>query len=207
MTEAAPLPREFYRRDPREVAPDLLNKVLVCGGAAARIVETEAYVGAIDPAAHAFRGKTARNATMFGPPGHLYVYFIYGMHWCINAVCAEKGVGNAVLIRAAAPLSGVAEMHERRTGARRERDLCSGPAKLAEAFGITGADDGADLVSGEPRGIRILADGVAPPADPGVSARVGLSVAAELPWRWFVRDDPNVSRTRPGAVARNRSRV
>ncbi len=196
------LPREFYARDSREVAPELLNKVLVRDGVAGRIVETEAYVGEIDPAAHAYRGKTPRNATMFGPPGHLYVYFIYGMHWCINPVCAEEGVGNAVLIRAVAPIAGLDEIRARRSRARREVDLCNGPGKVAQAFAITAADDGADLATGEVGGITIVDDGVAPPTEPGVSPRIGLSVAADLPWRWFVRGDPNVSRTPPGVAVR-----
>lgn len=205
--DAAPLPRDFYRRDSREVGPELLNKVLVRGGVAGRIVETEAYVGEIDPAAHAFRGKTPRNATMFGPPGHLYVYFIYGMHWCINPVCADEGIGNAVLVRAVAPLAGLDEMRARRLRARRDVDLCNGPGKLAQAFAVTRAEDGADLVSGAGGGITIVDDGVPPPDDPGQSARIGLSVAADLPWRWFVRGDPNVSRTPPAPVDRRRSRV
>lgn len=200
--EAAALPRDFYRRDSREVAPELLNKVLVRDGVAGRIVETEAYVGEIDPAAHAYRGKTVRNATMFGPPGHLYVYFIYGMHWCINPVCADEGLGNAVLIRAAAPLAGLEEMRARRPRARRDVDLCNGPGKLAQAFAITRAEDGADLVTGEAGGITIVDDGVAPPDDPGCTPRIGLSVAADLPWRWFVPGDPNVSRTPPSPVDR-----
>lgn len=204
---AEPLPRRFYERDSREVAPELLNKVLVRGGVAGRIVETEAYVGDIDPAAHAYRGKTLRNATMFGPPGHLYVYFVYGMHWCINPVCAEAGVGNAVLIRAVAPLAGLELMRERRPRARRDVDLCNGPGKLAQAFGITRAEDGADLVTGRDGGITIVDDGVAPPDDPGQSARIGLSLAVDLPWRWFVKGDPNVSRAKPGRVDRPRQRV
>ena len=205
--EAIPLPREFYRRDSRVVAPELLNKVLVRDGVAGRIVETEAYVGEIDPAAHAYRGKTPRNATMFGPPGHLYVYFIYGMHWCINPVCAEEGVGNAVLVRAVAPVEGIQEMRARRPRARRDVDLCSGPGKVAQAFAITRAEDGADLVTGASGGITIVDDGVAPPDDPGQSPRIGLSVAADLPWRWFVRGDPNVSRSRPGRVDQRRRKV
>ena len=205
--DASPLPRDFYGRDSREVAPELLNKVLVRGGVAGRIVETEAYVGAIDPAAHAYRGKTPRNATMFGPPGHLYVYFIYGMHWCINPVCADEGIGNAVLVRAVAPLAGIDEMRERRLRARRDVDLCNGPGKLAQAFAITRSEDGADLVNGAGGGITIVDDGVPPPDDPGRTARIGLSVAADLPWRWFVRGDRNVSRTPPVPVDRRRSSV
>ena len=187
------LPRDFYRRDPRLVAPDLLNKVLVSNGRSGRIVETEAYVGGIDPAAHAYRGKTPRNATMFGPPGHLYVYFSYGMHWCCNPVCSEEGEGVAVLLRALAPLDGIDEMRVVRPKAKRDRDLCNGPARLCQALGITGTDDGADLVSGD-RGIVIVDDGTPPPAEPVVTRRIGITKAADEPWRWYVGGDPNVSR-------------
>ena len=190
-----PLPRRFYARDPRDVAPELLNKVLVKGGRSGRIVEVEAYCGGIDPGSHAYRGRTNRNATMFGKPGLLYVYFTYGMHWCANAVCGSEGVGVAVLLRALAPLDGVDEMWAVRPKARRERDLCSGPAKLTEALGITGGHDGADLVTGD-HGIRILDDGMPPPAAPANGVRIGLAVGKgdEHPWRWWVPDDPNVSR-------------
>jgi len=186
-----PLPRAFYRRDPREVAPDLLNKLLVTAdGRRARIVETEAYCGAIDAAAHTYRGPTARNATMFGPPGKLYVYFTYGMHWCANTACGE-GVG--VLLRAAEPIARLDLMYAVRRAAKRDRDLCSGPARLCQAFGITRAQDGIDLVNGD-GGLLIVDDGVAPPADPMVGARIGIRRAAEEPWRWYVRGNPNVSK-------------
>jgi DNA-3-methyladenine glycosylase len=190
-----PLPRSFFARDSREVAPELLNKVLVRGGRSARIAEVEAYVGAEDPASHAYRGETARTATMFGPAGHLYVYFTYGMHWCANAVCGRPGEGTAVLLRAAVPLSGLDEMWAARPRARREVDLCSGPAKLCQAFGIDGSFDGADLVAGD-RGVTINDDGVAPPATPVVGRRIGIKVAVEHPWRWHVADNPHVSRPR-----------
>jgi DNA-3-methyladenine glycosylase len=202
MTVVAVVPRSFYRRDSRDVAPELLNKVLVHGARAGRIVEVEAYCGAEDPGAHSYRGMTARNQVMFGPPGGLYVYFTYGMHWCANAVCGDEGVGLAVLLRALAPLEGLDEMRAARPAARRDRDLCSGPAKLCQALGIDRAFDGGDLVTGD-RGITIVDDGVGPPADPVRTTRIGLSAGAEHPWRWYVVGDPNVSTTRvPPVVGR-----
>lgn len=193
------LPRNFYARDSRVVAKALLNKVLVRDdGRAARIVETEAYRGHLDPGSHAYRGKTARNATMFGPAGGLYVYFTYGMHWCANAVCGDVDDGTAVLLRAGAPLAGLDAMRAARsTAVRRDTDLCSGPAKLCQAFGLDRAFDGADLVQGD-LGVRICDDGTPPPRRPGNSTRIGLSAGKEHPWRWWVSGDPNVSKGRPG---------
>jgi DNA-3-methyladenine glycosylase len=186
------LPRSFYRRPSTVVAPELLNKVLVVGPCRGRIVEVEAYAGAIDAASHAHSGRTARNATMFGSPGHLYVYFTYGMHFCANAVTGEEGDAQAVLLRALAPTAGLEAMWARRPAARREAELTSGPAKLCQALGIGRDQDGADLVRGQ--GPRILGDGMPPPERPGVSARVGITRAVDRPWRWFVAGDPNVSR-------------
>jgi DNA-3-methyladenine glycosylase len=188
----SPLPRDFYRRDPREVAPDLLGKLVVRGERAARLVEVEAYLGPIDPGSHTYRGRTRRNATMFGPPGLLYVYFTYGMHWCANAVCGDVDEGVAVLLRAAAPVAGIELMRAARPRARRDRDLLSGPARLCQAFGIDGTFDGADLVSAD-RGVTLADDGTPPPA-PLTSTRIGLSAGAEHPWRWYVPGDPNLSR-------------
>jgi DNA-3-methyladenine glycosylase len=182
--------RRLLAGDPVEVAPMLLNKVLEREGRSARIVEVEAYRGEADPASHAYRGKTRRNAVMYGPAGHLYVYFTYGMHWCANVVCEGEGKAGAVLLRAGAPLSGVEAMWAARPAARREQDLCSGPAKLCQALGITGADDGADLVAGP---VRLLDDGTPPPRRPARGVRVGISVAADRRWRWWVRGDPHVS--------------
>lgn len=187
------LPRAFYRRDPRLVAVDLLGKVLVAGERSGRIVETEAYLGALDPAAHSYRRRSTRNATMFGPPGHLYVYFTYGMHWCCNPVCGEEDEPVAVLIRALAPLAGVEQMRALRPAARRVSDLCSGPAKLCQALGIDRRHDGADLTVAD-RGVTIVDDGTPPPDDPVVTTRIGISQAVNEPWRWYVRDDPHVSR-------------
>ena len=196
------LGRDFYQRDPKLVARQLLNKVLVLGHRSARLVEVEAYCGAIDPGSHAFRGKTKRNATMFGPAGGLYVYFTYGMHWCANAVCGQVDEGVAVLLRAAAPLTGLDEMRALRGSiAKRDLDLCSGPAKLCQAFGLDRTYDGADLVSGD-RGVVIVDDGVAPPRRPGNTVRIGLSAGAEHPWRWYVDGNPNVSGVRPRTASR-----
>jgi DNA-3-methyladenine glycosylase len=196
---AEPVPAAFYVRDPREVAVDLLNKLLIHddpahGPIGGRIVEAEAYLGAgVDPGSHAFRGPGKRNATMFGPPGRLYVYFTYGMHWCSNVVCNPAGGGGAVLMRALQPTDGLEAMWSRRPKARRERDLCSGPARLAQALGLTGEFDGTDLAKGP---VFLLDDGTPPPADPGNSVRIGLSPGKgdDSPWRWFVPGDPNVSR-------------
>jgi len=184
------LPRAFYARDSRIVAPLLLNKLLESAdGRVGRIVEVEAYCGALDEAAHTFRGKTARNATMFGPAGHMYVYFTYGMHWCCNAVCG-KGEGWAVLIRALEPVAGLDAMRALR--GTNDRDLCRGPARLTQAFGITGDEDGVDLVRGPSR-FRITDDGRAPPADARASARIGISKAKDFPWRWSVPGNRFVS--------------
>ncbi|WP_325166978.1 DNA-3-methyladenine glycosylase [Stenotrophomonas sp. S39] len=187
------LPRDFYRRHPTAVAPALLNKLIVRDdGRAARIVEVEAYAGSEDPAAHSYRGQTARNATMFGEAGHLYVYFAYGMHWGSNAVCGEVGEGVGVLLRAAEPVAGVGAMQTARPAARRERDLASGPGKLSQALGITRDLDGADLVAAD-RGIVIVCDGTPPPESPVVGSRIGISRAIDFPWRWHVPDHPHVS--------------
>ena len=194
LRELSAVGRSFYERDARQVAPDLLNKIFIApGGVSGRIVEVEAYLGADDPAAHSFRGQTRRNATMFGAPGHMYVYFTYGMHWCANAVCGDVGVGEGVLIRALEPLTGLDQMRVLRPRASRDQALCNGPAKLAQALGITGKDDGADLVAGD-QGFRIMHDLMRPPIPPGVSNRIGISKAVDMPWRWFVPGNPNVSR-------------
>jgi DNA-3-methyladenine glycosylase len=191
------LPRTFYARRSTEVAPDLLGRILVRRSRngirlAARIVETEAYEPH-DPASHAFRGQTTRNAVMFGAPGHLYVYFTYGMHHCMNAVTGREGEGMAVLLRAAQPLEGLDEMRVHR-GRHRERELCSGPAKLCEAFGVDRSFDGADLVGGRDLWI---AEGT-PVPNVGIVAgpRVGIRVGREQAWRFSLAGDPFVSLAR-----------
>jgi len=193
---------------PLAVAPWLLNKVLVRGERSGRIVEVEAYHGANDAASHAYRGPTPRTAVMFGPPGFLYVYFTYGMHWCANVVCGPKGEAAAVLIRALAPMGGLAAMRAVRPAARLERDLCNGPAKLCQALGITGQDNGVDLlgpvcppgrVPGGARSrdqgpVRLVDDGTPPPRRPGRGTRIGIKEATDKRWRFWVPGSPYVSR-------------
>ena len=203
-----PLPRSFYARTALDVAPELLNKILVRGRRAARIVEVEAYEGASDPSSHGYRGMTNRNRTMFGPPGHLYVYFTYGMHHCANVVCGPEGVCSAVLLRALAPLTGEDIMCRARNAASRRRstkplrtvDLCSGPARLCQAFGLDRRHNGADLDeaplsrSAGRLPLFIADDGTPPPDEPGRSGRIGVSQAPNRPWRFYVDGDPNASR-------------
>ncbi len=187
------LDRSFYARPALQLAPDLLNKLLVANGATGRIVEVEAYCGAADPGSHAYRGPTPRTEVMFGPAGHLYVYFSYGVHWCANVVAEQPGVAGAVLLRALTPLDGIESMETRRPAARRRRDLCSGPAKLTQALAIDGRHDGVDLTTAQ-YGVAVVDDGTPPPAEPGRSTRIGLSKGAELPWRWFVPEVDDLSR-------------
>lgn len=187
------LPRSFYARDPRMVAPELLNKLLIRGPRVGRIVEVEAYCGAEDPGSHAYRGRTPRNATMFGPPGHLYVYFTYGMHFCANVVCGEEGTATAVLFRGLDVVSGLDEMRADYPGLRRDLDLCRGPARLCRSFGIDRSFDGADLVTGG-REVTVADDATPPPAAPGVGVRIGLNAGADLPWRFTVPGASGLSR-------------
>ena len=190
-----PLSRSFYRRDSRELAPLLLNKVLVHGGRAVRLVEVEAYAGSEDPASHAYRGLRPRNATMFGPPGHLYVYRSYGMHWCANVVCGDVGWASAVLLRGATPLTGIEQMYAARPGIVRDREIAGGPGRLCQALGIDGTFDATDVVRG-PDGVRLRDDGTPPPEDPGESTRIGITEGKghDLPWRYYVRGAVGVSR-------------
>ena len=187
------LPRSFFARPGTEVAPELLNAVLVAPGVQGRIVEVEAYMGADDPGSHAYRGPTPRTEVMFGRPGHLYVYFTYGMHWCANVVCGEEGTASAVLLRAVAPLAGLDLMRSRRPKARRDIDLCNGPAKLASAFGLNGDHDGLDLQRNG-AGVRIVNDGTPPPSTPANAVRVGLTQGADIAWRWAVPGVAEASR-------------
>jgi len=167
-------------------------------------VETEAYLGPDDPACHAVVGRTERTWNLHGPPGVAYVYFIYGVHWCFNAVTREEGHGSAVLVRAVEPVRGVELMRQRRGKVRRDVDLTNGPGKLCQALGIDGALDGARLDRGP---LRILGGASVPDVDVDATARVGITKAADWPLRWVVRGNPYVSLGRPGlATPRRRAR-
>ena len=181
------LRRRFFARSVHEVAPELIGATLLFNGAGGMIVEVEAYHHT-DPAAHSFRGRTARNAVMFGPPGYAYVYRSYGIHWCLNFVCEREGSASAVLIRALAPSAGIAAMRRRR-GVRDERLLCSGPGRLGEALGITGAHNG--LALDEPP-FALRARSEAPAVVTGV--RIGITKAADTPWRYGLKDSPYLSK-------------
>jgi DNA-3-methyladenine glycosylase len=216
------IPRDFFARPSTEVAPDLLGVVLehqaAAGLVAVRITEVEAYTGDSDPASHAYRGRTARNAVMFGPPGHAYVYFTYGMHFCVNLVCLGGGSASAVLLRAGAVIAGEELARSRRSRGSTPiayRDLARGPARLCRALDIDRSLDGADVcVPGSPLRVRwpqpnaaarwgqSLAAGTpspsartSSPSPPTIAAgpRVGVSAAAEVPWRFWIEGDPTVS--------------
>ncbi|MDO5629217.1 MAG: DNA-3-methyladenine glycosylase [Mobilicoccus sp.] len=200
---------DFYDRPVLEVAPDLLGCIVRHGPVALRLTEVEAYDGSNDPGSHAFRGATARTATMFGPPGGLYVYFTYGMHHCANLVCGPAGRASAVLLRAGEVIEGVVEARERRTrpGAAPpvDRDLARGPARLAVTLGLTRDDDGLDTTAATS---PLTVHRGEPPA--AISSGLRVGVAGEggtgaYPWRYWVRDDPTVSPYR-AAVRRTRSR-
>jgi DNA-3-methyladenine glycosylase len=201
-----PLPAAFYLRPLLEVTRDLLGRLLVHrapeGVSAVRLVEVEAYDGAgRDPASHAHRGPTPRNQVMFGPPGHLYLYFTYGMHWCANVVCAPEGTAEAVLLRAGEPVLGAGLMAARRPVSR-PRDLARGPARLCQALGLAGWANGAPL----DRGPVLLTAGWPVPDDQVAwTGRVGVTAAADRPWRALVAGHPSVSPGRPGP-ARRRAR-
>ena len=171
------LTKSFFKRSVHEVAPDLIGATLFVNGAGGRLVEVEAYHHT-DPAAHSFRGPTERNAVMFGPPGYAYVYRSYGIHWCLNLVCEPKGSASAVLIRAIEPTAGLPAMRRRR-GMADERLLCSGPGRLCEALGITGAHNGLPL-DRPPFELFAREDEIEVVAGP----RIGITKAAEKPWRF-----------------------
>jgi DNA-3-methyladenine glycosylase len=182
-----------------EVAPLLLGAILRHGEVACRLTEVEAYAGAADPGSHSFKGETPRNRVMFGPSGRLYVYFTYGMHFCANVVCGPEGEASAVLLRAGEIVDGRGLARERRTTAKADRDLARGPARLCRALGIDLTHYGHYLMQ-EPLTLSLPA---APPARFETGPRVGLRLAADRPWRFWLTDEPSVSSYRP-AVPRRR---
>ena len=181
------LRRSFFDRSVHEVAPELIGATLLFNGTGGTIVELEAYHHT-DPAAHSYNGRTERNAVMFGPPGYVYVYRSYGIHWCLNFVCEEEGSASAVLIRALAPTQGLAAMRRRR-GLRDERALCSGPGKLCQALGITRKQNGLAL---DRAPFELRARRETPEISTGV--RIGITKAAEKPWRYGLKGSPFLSK-------------
>jgi DNA-3-methyladenine glycosylase len=178
---------EFFARSVHQVAPELIGVTLLVDGVGGRIVEVEAYDHE-DPASHGFRGRTERNASMFGPPGHAYVYRSYGIHWCLNLVCEEEGVANAVLVRALEPTQGLDAMRRRR-GLEDERLLCSGPGRLCQALAVTREHDG--LALDRPPFELVQHEG---PVEVVTGPRIGITRAAELPWRYAEADSRFLSR-------------
>lgn len=191
QARVAVLPRSFYARDAAQVARDLLGKVLVHGRVAGRIVEAEAYLGLKDLAAHASRGLTERTRVLFGPPGHAYVYLIYGMHECLNLVTGPEGEPGCVLIRALEPLGGIEIMRKRRLKARRIEDLASGPGKLTQAMDITRRHYGADVTRGS---LTVRRPDREPRFDIVTTPRIGVKHCAGWPLRFFIAGNRFVSR-------------
>jgi DNA-3-methyladenine glycosylase len=185
------LKRSFYDRETSEVARDLLGKVVVHGKTAGIIVETEAYPGGDDLASHSARGLTERTRVIFGPPGHAYVYFIYGMYECLNVVVGSPGTPGCVLVRALEPVDGIDTMRQRRPSARKIEDLANGPGKLTLALGITRAQYGADFTCGS---LVIRQPAESRPLDIAVTPRIGITHCADAPLRFLVRSSPFVSR-------------
>jgi DNA-3-methyladenine glycosylase len=200
------LPREFLGRPAPEVAPGLLGCVLESetdeGIVAVTLTEVEAYNGEEDPASHAYRGRTARNAVMYGPPGYAYVYFTYGMHFCVNVVCMPAGTASAVLLRAGQVVAGEDLARRRRPAGGPARNLARGPARLCQALGITHALNGADLCAqASPLrlrpGTRSEEKNSGDPSSIDTGPRVGVSAAADVPWRFWLDGEPSVSAYRP----------
>jgi DNA-3-methyladenine glycosylase len=190
-TESRVLPREFYNRDAVTVARELLGKILVHGRTAGMIVETEAYLGGDDLAAHSARGITNRTRVIFGPPGHAYVYFVYGMHECLNLVAEPEGKPGCVLIRAAEPVAGIPIMKRRRAKGRTVEKLASGPGNLTQAFGITRAQNGVDVTHGP---LVVRRWDKEPKFEIEVTPRIGIRHCAEWPLRFLVAGNRAVSK-------------
>jgi DNA-3-methyladenine glycosylase len=197
--------RDWLARPALTLAPRLLGAVLVSevGGArvAVRLTEVEAYEGRDDPASHAFRGETMRTAVMFGPPGHLYSYFTYGMHWCANIVCGPDGVAAAVLLRAGEVVEGLDAARARRPAARRDTDLARGPARLATCLGLAAGQNGVDLCD---PAAQVRLESVPARRLPRISSgpRVGISVATDREWRFWLEGAPTVSTFKAGGRKR-----
>jgi DNA-3-methyladenine glycosylase len=190
MLTSSKIRREFFANSVHDVAPAMLGATLLFDGVGGRIVEVEAYHHT-DPAAHSYRGRTERNAVMFGPPGHLYVYRSYGIHWCMNFVCEPEGSASAILIRAIEPISGLKTMRHRRK-MEDLRLLCAGPGRLCQALGITGKHDGMAL--DEPPFALSLPE---EPVEVVVGPRIGITKAADRPWRYGVRGSKFLSKPFP----------
>ncbi|WP_214109011.1 DNA-3-methyladenine glycosylase [Acrocarpospora catenulata] len=191
-----PLPREFFDRPAHEVAPDLLGRVIAHGPVAVRLTEVEAYgLPGQDPASHSFRGLTPRNSVMFGPPGHLYVYFTYGMHFCANLVCLREGLASGVLLRGGEVVAG-AELARSRRPRASARDLARGPARLATTLGFVREHNGLDCCDDE-KIVQVLEGDPADPRSVRSGPRTGVSNGAETPWRFWIEGDVTVSPYRP----------
>ncbi|MGF1340231.1 DNA-3-methyladenine glycosylase [Streptomyces flavovirens] len=208
--DRTPLTRDFFDRSVQDVAPDLLGRVLVRtseeGPIELRLTEVEAYAGEVDPGSHAFRGLTPRNSVMFGPPGHSYVYFTYGMWHCLNLVCGPEGMASGVLLRAGEIGVGAEVARKRRFSARNDRELAKGPARLATALDVDRALNGADVIAG-PLGPLSVLHGTPPPRDQVRSGpRTGVGGdGAHQPWRFWIDGDPTVSPYRAHVPRRRRT--
>ncbi|MCQ4083355.1 DNA-3-methyladenine glycosylase [Streptomyces sp. RB6PN25] len=210
-SQRAPLDRSFFDRPVLDVAPDLLGRILVRhtehGPIELRLTEVEAYAGPADPGSHAYRGRTDRNAVMFGPPGHVYVYFTYGMWHCMNLVCGPEDTASAVLLRAGEIITGADLARKRRTTSRRLADLAQGPARLATALDVDRSLDGSDLFPSDPAAspFRILTGAPADPATVRNGPRTGVGgEGAAHPWRFWIEHDPTVSPYRAHAPKKRR---
>lgn len=190
MSRARKIERDFFDRSVHDVAPELIGATFLFNGVGGTVVEVEAYHHT-DPAAHSYNGRTERNAMMFGPPGYAYVYRSYGIHWCVNFVCEPEGSASAILIRALEPTDGIATMRRRR-GVQDERLLCSGPGRVCQALGITARHNGLPL-DRAPFALRERTHRPTIAAGP----RIGITKAAELPWRYGLAGSPHLSRRFP----------
>lgn len=210
-SDRTPLTRDFFDRSVLDVAPDLLGRTLVRhsdeGTIEVRLTEVEAYAGEVDPGSHAFRGRTARNSVMFGPPGHTYVYFTYGMWHCLNLVCGPEGHAGGVLLRAGEINVGAGLARVRRVSARNDKELAKGPARLATALNVDRTLNGSDLFAGPAPALSVL-HGTPPPPDQVRSGpRTGVGGdGAHQPWRFWIESDSTVSPYRAHAPRRRRAK-